>query len=130
MLILFFFNCLGYPTPDPGTGTRPTAPPPRISIAISEPTIQIVQAGSIVRFKCTGRSLDLGVSLCFAINVQRNFFRTKFMRQIEFSSVAFVVQIIISGANHLWIFYNYIICLGGLELTDYNYHTILFYSAT
>nr|CAD7571475.1 unnamed protein product [Timema californicum] len=38
------------------TTVRPP-PPPTISISVSEPTIQIVDVGSTVRYRCSGRSL-------------------------------------------------------------------------
>lgn len=51
---------------DSGSITLPTpggpSPPATISISISEPSIQIVQVGTVVRFKCSGRSLKSRVS--------------------------------------------------------------------
>jgi len=57
--IVFVISGSGTPDYDP----RPTPPPPRISISIAEPTIQIIQSGSTVRFRCSGRSLESGVSV-------------------------------------------------------------------
>ena len=59
---------IGFFIDEPSVSTsRPTPSQPTITVQVMEPTIQIVEAGRTVRYRCTGKSRISQVSCLMSV---------------------------------------------------------------